>query len=92
MSNGSQLLLNNGFETGDTTSWSYCNPSAATYSGDVTSTKPKSGYYSYEDGSIGSFDYLSQSFSVASGSSYKIRFWLNTGATYDAYAYVAITA
>jgi hypothetical protein len=83
-SNGSNLLANPGFETGNMSDWDTCNPLNATpTTGKVeTGCPPYSGNYSFRDGSTGNPDYLQQTVSVASGSYYTVSFWLyNLGST-----------
>jgi hypothetical protein len=82
-----ELLTNGGFETGDFTSWTYCNPAGAAYPGTLKKTSDNfvahgqayaahSGIYYYLDGAVGSDDYVSQTFSTVIGATYNISFWL----------------
>jgi hypothetical protein len=91
-SSGVQLLSNGNFEAGDLTGWSYCNPKNATNSGTVSMTNSHTGWYSYEDGSVGSSDYLSQSFTVRPNKTVTVRFWLQSSSINGTYASVFITA
>lgn len=81
------LVDNSGFETGNLSSWIYCNPSASSYAGitkknsDNFVYKGKTyqaylGNYFYLDGAVGNADYLSQMLSTDIGDTYNISFWL----------------
>ncbi|CAM4819243.1 unnamed protein product [Rotaria magnacalcarata] len=82
-----QLLVNNGFETGSESSWTYCCPSTATswagvgqYSANIynmgVTYQPQSGTFFYYDGTGSGCDYLSQKFSTTVGGTYTISYWL----------------
>jgi hypothetical protein len=82
---GNQLILNGGFETGNLTSWVYCNPSdsyagglvqAGNFSSSVYTYAPYSGTYFYLDGAEYAPDYLSQTFTTTIGNTYTIAFSL----------------
>lgn len=91
-STGSELLLNGGFEQGSYSKWTYCNPTQATYAGDVNTNKPHNGSYSYEDRSISAFDYLSQAFTVVPNNTYSVKFWLRATSSNSAYAYITVSS
>ena len=91
-SSGIQLLSNGDFETGDLTGWIYCNPKNASNSGTVSTDNPNTGWYSYGDGSVGSSDYLSQSFAVRANRTYSVAFWLQSISTNGTFASIYITA
>ncbi|UJR38792.1 hypothetical protein I4U23_031457 [Adineta vaga] len=91
-SSGNQLLSNGNFEQGILGNWIYCNPNSANYSGAITSNYPRTGSYSYEDGSVGSSDYLSQTFAVTPNSKYSIKFWLSSGSNSSSFAFVTISS
>ncbi|CAF1530180.1 unnamed protein product, partial [Didymodactylos carnosus] len=87
---GPEQLLNTGFETGDLSYWTYCNPKNATDSGTVLYSSTTSayypyyahnGYYFYQDGSIGYEDYLSQTFLTTPKMEYYISFYLANSGT-----------
>ncbi|CAF3066441.1 unnamed protein product, partial [Rotaria sp. Silwood2] len=80
-----QVLLNGDFETCTLSSWVYCNPSNAAFSGQVQTTSfssngqtysAYSGSCFYLDGAVGAPDYLSQTFATIVGNTYTISFWL----------------
>ncbi|CAF3313006.1 unnamed protein product [Rotaria socialis] len=84
-----QLISNGDFETGNISSWAYCNPNVASNAGEVQfgstayngyTYTPYSGMYFYMDGSVGAPDYLSQTFATTIGSTYNISYWLYNGA------------
>jgi hypothetical protein len=75
-SSGQELLSNGDFEQGTLANWVYCNPNNATASGYISNSHICNGYYCYKDGSIGSFDYLSQTFNVRPNQVYTVEFWL----------------
>ncbi|CAF4001991.1 unnamed protein product [Adineta steineri] len=78
-----ELLSNPGFETGDLSSWIYCNQNNETITGGVQSNYtsgsysyyPKTGTYYYMGGSLTASDYISQSFSTQIGHLYKMTLW-----------------
>ncbi|CAF1264266.1 unnamed protein product [Adineta steineri] len=85
-----ELISNNGFETGNLSSWTYCNPGGASVpgAGEVFNSLlcisltlvPKSGSYFYCDGVVGYNDYLSQTFTTVIGQLYNVSFWLSNDA------------
>ncbi len=81
-SSGQQLLSNGNFESGSLTHWVYCNPKNATDSGYVVNLNLCYGYYCYDDGSMGAFDYLSQTFNVRPNQVYTVQFWLALDSNY----------
>ena len=89
---GNQYITNGDFEFGNLFGWSYCNPNNATNSGSVSSGTSFTGFYSYEDGSVGFSDYLSQSFPVTVNDIYKVQFWLMATSNHTSYALALITA
>jgi hypothetical protein len=91
-SSGQQLLSNTGFESGTLANWVYCNPSNSSYSGSVTGSTSYSGSYSYEDGSIGAPDYLSQTFSVQPNNIYTVKFWLSSDSNNMTFAWITISS
>ncbi|CAF0869472.1 unnamed protein product [Didymodactylos carnosus] len=76
VSSSAELLTNGGFESGSLTPWIYCSPVTGSISSQIASGNQHSGTYYYKDGSSGSYDYLSQKFTMISGSQYVISFWL----------------
>ncbi|CAF1392098.1 unnamed protein product [Rotaria sordida] len=70
------LIINGGFETGSTSSYSVCAPSSANPAGYVSTECPHTGLRSFYDGSYLSGDYLSQTFITDIGKDYQISFWL----------------
>ncbi|CAF0759589.1 unnamed protein product [Adineta steineri] len=91
-SSGIQLLSNGGFELDTLSGWTYCNPSNAPSSGAISLGNSHSGSYSYMDGSVGSSDYLSQTFAVVPNNIYSITFWLSSSSTSSTFALVTIGA
>ncbi len=91
-SSGNELLTNGGFEQGSLSGWTYCNPSNASYSGQVTSSTFHSGSHSYRDGSVGVSDYLSQTFTVLPNNIYSVQFWLSANSNYLTFALITITS
>ena len=82
-----ELIANNGFETGDLSSWTYCNPQSATSAGEVIKNsdnfqcmgytyQAKIGSHFYYDGAVGNADYLIQTFPTIIGATYTISYWL----------------
>ncbi len=77
---GTEILNNGGFETGDLTSWLYCNQNNGTYAEGVKSNLtyqnytyyPQAGNYYYLGGSNISADYIIQSFPTQIGHQYTI--------------------
>jgi hypothetical protein len=75
-----ELISNGGFETGDLTSWLYCNQYNASFTEGVKSNftynnftyYPNSGTYYYMGGSNISADYIFQSFSTQIGHQYNV--------------------
>jgi hypothetical protein len=80
-----EILTNGGFETGDLTSWIYCNQNNASYTGGVKSNTsfsynnftyfPQAGMYYYLGGNNISADYISQSFPTIIGHEYNVNLW-----------------
>lgn len=91
-SSGQQLLLNTGFEQGTLANWIFCNPNSASSSGAVTNLDKYSGLYSYKDGSVGTPDYLSQTFDVLPGNIYTVSFWLKATSSSMTFAWITISA
>lgn len=91
-SSGGQLLSNGDFEQGTLVNWVYCNPSNATFSGAITGAVSNTGWYSYEDGSVGAPDYLSQTFSVRPNNKYTVSFWLGTNSYNMTFGWITISA
>lgn len=73
---GQELLSNGDFEQGTFGRWVYCNPSNASHSGYISYSNVSDGFYYYCDGSVGTFDYLSQQFNVQPNKVYNVQFWL----------------
>ncbi len=82
-----ELLTNGGFETGNLSSWIYCNPAGSSYPGTLEQTSSNfyaeghtyaahGGNYYYLDGAVGQADYLSQIVATNIGQTYNISFWL----------------
>jgi hypothetical protein len=75
-----EILLNGGFETGNLSSWLYCNQNNGTYAEGVKSNLtyqnytyyPQAGNYYYLGGSNISADYMIQSFPTQVGHRYTI--------------------
>jgi len=99
-SSGQQFLLNGGFEQGTLADWVYCNPNNAIYSGSVYNANANgssyifvhSGSYSYADGSVGSPDYLSQTFNVIPYHVYTVSFWLSEYGGNMSFAWITISS
>lgn len=91
-SSGQQLLSNGGFEQGSLANWVYCNPKNATYAGSVTSAASYTGIYSYSDGSVGSPDYLSQTFNVVPYNIYTVKFWLGAYGDNMTFAWITVSS
>jgi hypothetical protein len=91
-SSNNQLLTNGDFELGSLSGWAYCNPSNAPAAGVVSSSIPHTGSYSYQDGSVGAYDYLSQTFAVIPYNTYSVQFWLYATSSSATYALVTISS
>ncbi|CAF3423383.1 unnamed protein product [Rotaria sp. Silwood1] len=97
-----ELIVNNGFETGTLSSWTYCNPSSATAAGEVKQNSDsfqcmtyihqgQSGTDFYYDGAVGNCDYLIQMFTTIVSQTYTISYWLyNRGSAQPSSADVII--
>ncbi|CAF1246484.1 unnamed protein product [Adineta steineri] len=79
-SNESELLLNGGFETGDTAYWIYCNPHNSGYAGYIMTGaqggRNHSGIYYWQDAATPNPDFLAQNVSLTIGENYTFSFWL----------------
>ncbi len=64
------------FESGTLDCCSLCNPSGSSSAGEVSSSDPHTGYYSYFDGAVGNPDYLILNLTTVSGLLYSVSFWL----------------
>ncbi|CAF4640877.1 unnamed protein product, partial [Didymodactylos carnosus] len=71
MNGTQQLLSNGGFETGSLSPWQ-----GAAH---VGAGNPHSGTYSYNDGVVGSLDYVYQTFQTVPGTLLNISFWISWG-------------
>ena len=91
-SSGGELLSNGDFEQGTLVNWNYCNPNNASSAGFVTGLVSYNGWYSYKDGSVGSPDYLSQTFSVQPNNKYSVKFWLRSDSSSMTFAWITISA
>ena len=88
LKNGTEMLVNGGFETGSLPPWIWSEPNG-TCNGTkaaVTSSSgvARAGSYGLWDGSVGCFDQLAQSFNVTTDQKYVISFWFkstDTGST-----------
>ncbi|MBU3966093.1 MAG: PEF-CTERM sorting domain-containing protein [Euryarchaeota archaeon] len=80
----SELIINGGFETGDTTGWSLVGP---VFDGSVT-TVHHTGTYSL---SMGGMDYINQTFSPAVSTSGNLTFWGKASDTFTGPAYATVT-
>jgi hypothetical protein len=95
-SSGQQLLSNGDFGQGQGSlaNWVYCNPNNASYAGTISSSYFCYSYYCYVDGSVGAFDYLSQTFNVQPNNTYTVAFLLavsgNNPANKTAFANIGI--
>ena len=80
---GTQKIINGGFETGSLSPWVVANPfgSCGSFGGRVSCSSPKSGSYSYADGSNGCADQVSQQFSATLGQVYVVSFWMRSSGT-----------
>ena len=76
-----QMLVNGGFETGSSSpGWAVTTPNGVCgTAGAVNSGIPRTGTYSFKDGSVGCADQLSQSFPVIAGQVYVVSFWIEMG-------------
>ncbi|UJR17407.1 hypothetical protein I4U23_004302 [Adineta vaga] len=80
---GTELIVNGDFETGDLTSWAYCDQNNVTSTGGVQSTFsdgsfnyfPKTGTHYYVGGSILAADYIMQTFPTIIGHKYRVFLW-----------------
>ncbi|UJR14330.1 hypothetical protein I4U23_001326 [Adineta vaga] len=80
---GTELIVNGGFETGDLTSWAYCDQNNATSTGGVYSNFSYSGFnyfaragtYYYVGGSTVAADYIMQAFPTITGHRYQVLLW-----------------
>ncbi|CAF1278760.1 unnamed protein product, partial [Rotaria sordida] len=80
--NSDEYIVDGGFESGVLSSYSFCNPSDSSSSGEIATQCINTGSYSYLDGSYPQPDYLSQTFSTQPRYVYRINFWLrNLGST-----------
>ena len=58
----------------------------------MSTTSPNSGIYCYYDGTVGSLDYVSQTFSTTPGNLLYISFWIGwTGSGSGVITYITIT-
>jgi hypothetical protein len=81
---GTEILINGGFETGNLSSWLYCNQNNGTYTEGVKSNftymnftyYPQAGNFYYLGGSNISADYIIQSFPTKIGHQYTISMWV----------------
>ena len=84
MTDGIEMLVNGGFETGSLLPWIRSDPNAAcvnrTARAIVTSVAAnvRTGSYGLQDGTIGCYDQVAQSFSAIKGHKYVISFWLKS--------------
>ena len=85
LADGTEMLVNGGFETGSLSPWSWTEPNGTcngtkaevTNSSEVAQT----GIYGLWDGSAGCFDQVAQSFNVTSDQKYVISFWFKSKGT-----------
>jgi len=90
---GSNLISNGGFETGDTTNWTYFNQNNVSFAGSVGTTPTQnlnanSGTYFWVDGATQGYDGLTQTIATTIGSTYTISFYLNQ---YDTNGHAGVT-
>lgn len=78
-----QMLSNEGFETGNLSPWVRTTPNGACGGAPtaVTSASSRSGSFSLRDSSNGCTDQISQAFNATSGRIYIVSFWLKSGAS-----------
>src|ERR1700690_238926 len=83
--NGNNLIVNGGFETGDLTGWVSVGQTNLPFGGQVytgigspgtTTRSPHSGTYYWFDGVVGGVDGVAQSISTVVGQDYVLSFWL----------------
>jgi hypothetical protein len=83
--NGNNLIVNGGFETGDTTGWMLVGQQGLPAAGVVTSGSgnpgpttwdPHSGSYFWRDGAVGGVDGIAQGIPTDVGQDYTLSFWL----------------
>ena len=83
--NGNNLIVNGGFETGDLTGWVAAGQTNVPYAGQVytgsgtpgtTTRNPHSGTYYWFDGAVGGVDGVAQGISTVVGQDYVLSFWL----------------
>jgi hypothetical protein len=81
--NGNNLIVNGGFETGDLTGWETVGQQGLPAAGRVTAGTPgpgtensHSGSYYWYDGAVGGVDGIAQGISTVVGQDYVLSFWL----------------
>ncbi|CAF4954412.1 unnamed protein product, partial [Rotaria sp. Silwood1] len=72
----SNLIINGRFETGSLSPFATCAPLGFYASGTISRSYPRTGNYSYYDGTTGRGDYLFQTFITVPQNYYTISFWL----------------
>jgi len=82
--NGNNLIVNGGFETGDLTGWESVGQQGLPAAGRVTAGTPgtttrnsHSGNYYWYDGAVGGVDGIAQGISTVVGQDYTLSFWLS---------------